>query len=247
MSGHSHYATIKRQKESKDAQKGQAFSKLAKEISIAARVGGGGDINTNYKLRMAVDRARAANMPKDSIERAIKKASGTEGTLEEIAYEGFGPFGVSVIVEVATDNKNRTSQEIKNIFERGGGSLGGPGSVAYNFDPYGLIIVNKDPDPDGQVLKLIELGAEDIEVTDDALEVYVVPDKLSQIRKNIEDIGFTLRSFELVKRPKVLQTVDNPEDAGKTIKFLDSIEDNQDVQKVYANLDIPKNVLDSIK
>lgn len=246
MSGHSHYATIKRQKESKDAQKGQAFSKLAKEISIAAKVGGGGDIDSNYKLRVAVERARSANMPKDNIDRAISKAIGSGGSMEEISYEGFGPSGISVVVEVATDNKNRTSQEVKNLFEKGGGSLGGPGSVSYNFEPFGLIAVVKESDFEKQTLKLIESGAEDIEETEDAIEVYVAPANLSNVRKKIEEYGFKITSFEIMKRPKILQSITNPVDAEKALKFLDNIDENQDVQKVYANLDIPEDVLKQI-
>jgi YebC/PmpR family DNA-binding regulatory protein len=247
MSGHSHYATIKRQKESKDAQRGQAFSKLAKEISIAAKVGGGGDIDSNYKLRVAVERARAANMPKENIERAISKAVGSGGGLEEITYEGFGPFGISVIVETATDNKNRTSQEIKNLFERGGGSPAGPGSVSYNFDTFGMIAVDKNENSEDQVMRLIELGAEDIEETGDALEVYVAPTNLAQVRKSIEENGFTVTSFEIMKRPKNLQTIDNLQDAQKALKFLDNISENPDVQKVYANLDVPEDIIKEIK
>lgn len=247
MSGHSHYATIKRQKESKDAQKGQVFSRLAKEISIAAKVGGGGDIDSNYKLRVAVDRARAANMPKDNIERAISKAVGSGGSLEEIAYEGFGPSGVSVIVEVATDNKNRTAQEIKNLFERGGGSMGGPGSVAFNFEQLGLITVKKENDIDAQTLKLIELGAEDIEETDEDIEIYVASANLTKVRGDIENSGFSVTSFEITKRPKNLQSINNANDADRALKFLDTLNDNPDVQKVYANLDIPEETLKQIK
>ena len=243
MSGHSHYATIKRQKESKDAQKGQVFSRLVKEISLAARAGGGPDVNSNYKLRVAVDRARAANMPKDNIERAISKAIKTGGVLDEITYEGFGPQGVSVIVEAATDNKNRTSQEIKNIFERGGGGLGGPGSVSYNFKSQGLVIVKKENDVQSQTLKLIESGAEDINETNDAMEVYTAPADLTSIRQKIQEEGYDVISFDIVKIANSTQTVSNASDAEKILDFLDSINSNPDVQKVYANLDIPEDIL----
>lgn len=247
MSGHSHYATIKRQKESKDAQKGQVFSKMAKEISIAVKVGGGGDIDSNYKLRVAVDRARAVNMPKENIERAISKAVGSSGNIEEVTYEGFGPLGISVIVEAATDNKNRTSQEIKNLFERGGGSMAGPGSVSYNFDQLGFIAVKKEDNSENQTLRLIEFGAEDIEETEDALEIYVAPANLTKIRNLIEENGFSVTSFEIMKRPKSLQTINNVGEAEKVLRFLDNLEENPDVQKVYANLDIPQDILKEIK
>ncbi len=186
-------------------------------------------------------------MPKENIERAITKAIGSGGSFEEITYEGFGPLGISVIVEVATDNKNRTSQEIKNLFERGGGSLSGPGSVLYNFKPFGLIAVKKEKDVENQTLRLIESGAEDIEEIEDEIEVYVTPSKLTQIRNNIEESGFIVNSFEIMQRPENLQSINNQADAEKVFKFLDNIGDNPDVQKVYANLDIPKDVLKQIK
>lgn len=246
MSGHSHYATIKRQKESQDAKKGQVFSKLVKEISVAVKSGGGGDIDTNYKLRVAVDRAKAANMPKDNIERAIKRSSESAEKLEEITYEGFGPSGVSVIVEAATDNKNRTAQEIKNLFERVGGSLGGPGSVSYNFKALGFVAVAKEKDTEDQILKLIEAGAEDINETGDAIEIYVEPSNLTRVREDVEGKGFNVTSFELLQRPKNLQTIEELEKAKKILKFLDELDEHPDVQKVYANLDIPEDVVDEI-
>jgi YebC/PmpR family DNA-binding regulatory protein len=247
MSGHSHYATIKRQKESEDAKRGQLFSKLVKEISVAVKTGGGGDIDTNYKLRVAVDRAKAANMPKDNVERAIKRSTESAGKMEEITYEGFGPSGVSVIVEAATDNKNRTAQEIKNLFERGGGNLGGPGSVSYNFDAFGLIAVKKEKDTEDQTLRLIEAGAEDIEETEDAIEIYVKPSKLTKVREDIESKGFKVTSFELLQRPKVVKKIENPNDAKKVLKFLDELEEQPDVQKVYANLDVPEDVVKEVE
>ncbi len=246
MSGHSHYATIKRQKESRDAQKGQMFSKLAKEISIAVKVGGGGDVDSNYKLRVAVERAKAANMPKDNIERAISKALGSKERVEEVTYEGFGPAGVAVIVEAATDNRNRTSQEIKNLFERGGGNLSGPGSVSYNFEQIGLIVIKKENNIEDQTLKLIELGADDIEETQDAIEVYVKPSLVTQIREKIELSGFKVISFEIMQRPKNVLSVDNLSDAQRVLKFLDTLNENPDVQKVYANVDISEDILKQI-
>lgn len=243
MSGHSHYATIKRQKESKDSQKGQLFSRLAAEIAIATKVGKNGDPETNYKLRVAVDRAKAANMPKDNIERAITKALGSGGTLEEVTYEGYGPQGIAVMVEAATDNRNRTAQEIKNIFERGGGSLAGPGSVSFNFEPQGLITVKKESNLDEQMLKLIELGAEDIQEDAEEIEVYVAPATLSEIRKKLEELGFNITSFELMQRPKNLQTVADLDQAKRVLAVLDNLNDHPDVLKVYANLDVPQDVL----
>lgn len=248
MSGHSHYATIHRQKEIKDAARGSIFSKLARAITIAVKSGGGPDPNSNFKLRVEMDRAHAANMPKDNIERAITRATEAEGaSLEEVTYEGFGPGGVAVIVEAATDNRNRTSQEIKNLFERGGGSLAGPGAVSFNFEPKGLLVLAKSDNVEEQILKLIDLGVEDVEETTDGIEVYVAPAKLSEIRKNLEAAGFTPTTIELIQKPKNLLTISNPAEASKVLNFLNLLNDHDDIQKVYANLDIPDEVVSQIK
>src|SRR3989344_2036346 len=224
MSGHSHYATIKRQKEAKDAARGNLFSKLARAITIATKSGGGPDPDSNFKLRVVMDAARAANMPKENIERAISKASGPE-TLEEVTYEGYGPSGVAVVVEAATDNRNRTGQEIKNIFERGGGSLAGPGSVAFNFEPKGLILLKKANKVEEQMLKLIDVGVDDIQETDDALEVYVSPDKLSEIRTKLIDQGYDITTSEIIRRAKNFQIVEDPSAAKKVLDFLEVLEE----------------------
>lgn len=242
MSGHSHYATIKRQKEAKDSARGNLFSKLAKAITIAAKSGGGPDPTTNFKLRVVMDSARAANMPKDNIERAISKASGPE-SIDEVIYEGYGPSGVAVVVEAATDNRNRTGQEIKNIFERGGGSLAGPGSVSFNFVPKGLLLVEKGSDPQTQMLSLIDLGVEDVEETSDAIEVYVTPDKLAETRQKLLDAGLKVTSAELYLQPKNLQPITEPKNASKVLSFLGELEEHADVQKVSANVDIPDEIV----
>lgn len=232
MSGHSHYATIKRQKEVKDAAKGNVFSKHARAIMLAAR--DGADPDMNFKLRVAIDKARIDNMPKENIERAIAKATSEGKSIEEITYEGFGPNGVFVMVEAATDNKNRTAQEIKSLFERGGGSLAGPGAVSYNFEPKGFLLVKKDDDTDSQTLKLIDLGAEDIQDTTDGLEVYVGPEKLSDVRKKIMEAGFAILETEIQMKPKSFVSISEG-DSEKVTKFLDSINEHDDVQKVYTN------------
>lgn len=246
MSGHSHYATIKRQKSVNDAAKGKVFSKLARAIQMAVKAGGGGDPDTNYKLRMAVDAARSENMPKDNIERAISRASGESANIEEVMYEGFGPLGVSVIVEVATDNRNRTAQEMKNMFERGGGSLAGPGAVSFNFEQKGLILVGKGENADETTLKLIDAGAEDVEEVEDAIEVYVAPVQTAILREKLESIGMVVKSSSLIMKPKNLQTVNSKEEAEKVLGWLEKLEEHDDVQKVYANLDIPQEILKSI-
>jgi YebC/PmpR family DNA-binding regulatory protein len=242
MSGHSHYATIKRQKEAKDAAKGNLFSKLSRALIIATKSGGGPDPDSNFKLRVAIDAAKAASMPKENIERAISKASGPE-TLDEVTYEGYGPSGVAVVVEAATDNRNRTGQEIKNIFERGGGSLAGPGSVSFNFEQKGLLSVEKTSDPQAQMLSLIDMGVEDVEETADAIEVYVAPNQLAETREKLIAGEFKVTSAELYLKPKNLQPVSDPKEASRVLSFLDSLEEHADVQKVSANVDIPDNVV----
>jgi YebC/PmpR family DNA-binding regulatory protein len=246
MSGHSHYATIKRQKGLKDAARGKIFSKMARAIAIAVKAGGNSDPEANYKLRMVVDAARAVNMPKENIERAITRAGSEAENLEEVTYEGFAGGGVGVIVEAATDNRNRTAQEIKNIFERGGGNLAGPGSVSFNFEPKGLIVIKKKANKDEQILTLIDAGVEDFEETDDAIEVYVSADKLNEVKKLLEAKGFEIISFELVRKPKNMQDVSDLATAQKVLKLLDSLEEDDDVQKVYANVDIPDEILQKI-
>lgn len=200
---------------------------------IAAK--GGADPESNFKLRVAIDKARADNMPKDNIERAITKATSEGGVLNEAVYEGFGPGGIAVIVEAATDNKNRTAQEIKNLFERGGGSLGGPGSVSYNFESKGFLLVKKSADTDTQMLTIIDMGVEDITDSEDGLEVYVAPERLGEIKKKIEAAGFEVSQVELQMKPKNLVEVDQ-EESDKTMKFLETLESHDDVQKVYANI-----------
>lgn len=237
MSGHSKWATIHRQKEVKDAKRGNLFSKLARAITLAAREGGGNP-DGNIKLRVAIDKARESNMPKDNIERAIHLAQGG-GALEEVFYEGFGPGGIAVIVEAATDNRNRTGQEIKNIFERGGGSLAGPGAVLFNFENKGLLVVKKALDVEGQMLALIDAGVEDVEETPDGIEVYTQPDKLAEVRGKIEELGYEVITSELYMKPKNLITLTDKRDASRALAFLESLEEHDDVQRVFANLDVP--------
>lgn len=245
MSGHSKWSTIKRKKGATDKARGKLFSKLARAISVAVKTGGGEDTETNYKLRVEIDRAKAANMPKSNIERAISQ--GTRGeALEEVSYEGFGPAGVGVIVEVATDNRNRTAQEVKNLFERGGGHMAGPGAVSFNFEPKGQILVKKGKDVEKQMLTLIDLGAEDVEETEDGIEVHVQPSKLSASKENLEKEGFSVISSELVKKPKSYHTLSDPKEAKRAISFLDTLEEQEDVQKVFATLDVPEDVMAKI-
>ncbi len=234
MSGHSHYATTHRQKELKDAAKGQIFSKLARQITIAAK-GGGADPDSNFKLRVIVEKARAASMPKENIERAISKAQ-TAGELEEITYEGFGPGGIAIMVEAGTDNRNRTANEIKNIFEKGGGKFAGPGAVSFNFDHMGLLVIQKEANADEQMLKLIDLGASDVEDIDDSIEVYVAPNDLFSVQKKIVDAGFKITATELTQRPKNYQELSEADQIEKATRLLDTLHEHDDVEKVYTNL-----------
>lgn len=245
MSGHSHYATIKRQKAVKDAAKGKVFSKHSKAISLAIKTGGSVDPEMNSKLRFAIDQAKADNMPRANIDRVLSRAE-EAGNIEEVNYEGYGPGGVAVIVQVATDNKNRTAQEIKNILERGGGSMAGPGSVAYNFEQKGLIVVKKTSDPESQLLALIDLGVEDVNETDDSVETYTAHGMLSEIRDKIISGGMEVVSYDLVMKPKNLLTINDPVKAMKVINLLGSLEEHDDVQGVYSNLDVPPDIVDAL-
>lgn len=242
MSGHSKWSTIKRKKEANDAARGKLFSKLARAISIAVKTGGGQDQGTNNKLKDAVEAAKSANMPKNNIDRAISRGGGGE-KLEEVTYEGFGPKGIGVLVEVATDNRNRSGQEIKGLFERGGGSLAGPGAVSFNFEPKGLLLVDKKGNLEEQQLALIDLGAEDVEEAEDGIEVYVNPAKMSDLKKGITDSGFKVKSSELYKKPKSLQEVSDIDTVKRTLTFLTKLEEHDDVQKVYTNINIPEDIL----
>ncbi len=233
MSGHSHYATTHRQKEIKDAARGQVFSKLSRAITIAAKTGGGPNPDSNYKLRIAIDKARTLSMPKDNIERAISKAEGG-ADLEEVRYEGFGPEGILVLVDAATDNRNRTNAEIRNLFDKNGGKMGNPGSVSFNFDSKGILIVKKAGDLDEQMLKLIDLGADDVNEIETSLEVYVSPVLLSEMQKKLVENGFEVISAELIERPKNIQRIEG-ESVERVEKFLDNFENHEDVQKISSN------------
>jgi YebC/PmpR family DNA-binding regulatory protein len=238
MSGHSKWATTHRQKEVKDAARGKLFSKLASAISIAVKTGGGPNPDSNFKLRVVIEKAREANMPKENIERAISKGIGS-GSLDEVTYEGFGPYGIAVIIEAATDNRNRTSAEIKNILERAGGSLAGPGAVAFNFTPSGFILVDpkEGESADDTLLKLIDLGVNDLEVTEDGIEVYVAPSQLYEEKGKIESAGYKTSAAELIMRPKNMVKIEDSAKE-KTLSFLDTLEEHDDVQKVFTNADI---------
>jgi YebC/PmpR family DNA-binding regulatory protein len=235
MSGHSHFATIKRQKGLKDAAKGNIFGRLSKMISIAIKAGGSANPDMNFKLRVAIDKARENNMPKDNIDRILKSATEKMDNIEEITYEGFGPFGMAVIVETATDNKNRTAQEIKSLFEKGGGAMGGPNSVAYNFDPKGYLLVEKDSDTESQVLSIMDLGVDDVEESEEGIEIYTHTDQLKEISEKLKESNYVVKRMELTMVPKNYISVTDDAQIEKITKFIDNFENHDDVQKIYYN------------
>lgn len=235
MSGHSHFATIKRQKAANDAVKGNLFSKMARSIMMAAKLGG--DPDMNFRLRFEIDKARAASMPKENIERAIAKATTDAANLEEIMYEGFGPAGVNFLVDVATDNKNRSAQEMKNVFDRAGGTMAGKGAVAFNFTKTGFMLVKKNSEPDEQMLSIIDSGANDVVDTSDGIEVFVSPEKLGDMKETFAQKGYEVLEMELQMKPINMVKV-SESDLEKCEKFIDSLEELDDVNKVFTNLDV---------
>lgn len=246
MSGHSKWSTIKRQKGVADAQRGQVFTKLSKEIIIAAKAGGG-DPAGNVRLRLAIQKAKEQNMPADNIQRAIQRAvGGGEGTeLAEITYEGYGPAGAAVLVDVATDNRNRTVAEVRNVFARAGGNLGESGSVAWNFDSRGVIIVTVDgKDPDDVALYAIDAGAEDVQVSADSIEIYTAPADLEKVKKALEENGVNVESAETSRVPKTTVQLDEKH-AIAMLRLVEKLEALDDVQKVYFNADISDDVFAS--
>ena len=242
MSGHSKWSTIKHKKEAEDHKKGKVFSKLSKAISVAVKTGGGNDPETNYKLRMAIDAAKQANMPKANVERALSKGESADN-LEEVTYEGFGPEGINILIDVATDNRNRTSQEISGILERGGGRLAGPGAVSYNFDQVGYFLIKKEDKVDDQMLKLIDIGADDVEEVEDGIEVYVGSNEYGDYRDKLKEIGQNISSSSVVQKPKVMEKIQDEKKVKKVVEFLEDLEDHDDVQDVYTNADIEEDIL----
>ncbi|MFN8621911.1 MAG: YebC/PmpR family DNA-binding transcriptional regulator [Chloroflexota bacterium] len=244
MSGHSKWSTIKRQKGANDAKRGAVFTKIAREISIAARLGGG-DPEANYRLRLAIDKARSVNMPSDNIKRAIEKATGGDkgAEYEEITYEGYGPGGVAVLVEAATDNRNRTAADVRAIFTKAGGSLAGSGAVAWQFEPLGIISVPREgADPDEVALIAIDAGATDVDTDSDPMEISTEPGALEAVRKAVEAAGVKVETAELTVRPKTTAEIDG-NDVRKNLRMIETLEDHDDVQRVTANFEIPDDIL----
>jgi len=244
MSGHSKWSTIKRQKGVNDSKRSAMFTKVAREIAVAARAGGG-DPDANYRLRLAIDKARSINMPAENIKRSIEKATGGGDTeqFEEIVYEGYGPGGVAVLVEAATDNRNRTAAEVRSIFAKTGGQLAGSGAVAWQFQARGLITVPRNgTDPDEVALAAIDAGAVDVDSESDPIEIYTEPADLEGVRKALDAAGINVEDAESAMLAK--QTVNLEVDqVRKALRMVDLLEDLDDVQRVTTNVDIPEEVL----
>jgi YebC/PmpR family DNA-binding regulatory protein len=245
MSGHSKWATIKRAKGANDAKRGQLFTKLAREITVAAR-SGLPDPEANVRLRLAIQKARAENMPKDNIERAIERATGGssgESNYDEIQYEGYAPGGVALIVHAMTDNRNRTASEVRAAFTRGGGNLGETGSVGWMFDQVGQIIIKAtDADSDEIALVAIDSGAVDVQPEDEVVEVYTELQDLHRVQEALSEAGYTVESAELTMKPKTMMEPGTDE-ALKVIRLIERLEDLDDVQTVYTNLNVTDDVL----
>ncbi len=246
MSGHSKWANIKHRKGAQDAKRGKIFTKLIKEITIAARIGGG-DLESNARLRLAIDKAKQANMPKDNIDRGIKKGTGDlDGvTYEEDIFEGYGPGGVAIIVEFMTDNRTRTVADVRHAFNKYGGSLGVSGSVAFMFDRKGQIIFSGDNDFDTIFEAALEAGAEDVKEEDGIIEVITDPVEFETVRNNLEEQGLKYESAEVTMIPQNLNPVEGKQ-AESLMKMIDVLEDNDDVQNIYANFDISDDEMERI-
>ena len=243
MSGHSKWSQIKRQKGANDAKRGAMFTKVGREIAVAARAGGA-DPDGNFRLRLAIEKARSVNMPADTIKRAIERASGgADGEqFEEISYEGYGPGGVAIFVEAATDNRNRTAAEIRSIFTKNGGQLAGSGSVAWQFEPRGLVTVNLNgQDADEVALTAIDAGADDVDTDVEPLEIFTEPGELERVRRSLEGAGVSIDSAETTVVPKTTVELDDSK-ARQALRLVEQLEDLEDVQRVTANFDIPEEV-----
>jgi len=249
MSGHSKWATTKHQKAAKDKVRGKLFAKLIRQVEVAAREGGG-DLSANATLRTMYDKAREASVPLDTIERAIKRGTGElEGvTYESVTYEGYASNGVAVIAECLTDNRNRTTSEVKNIFTRNGGSLAEPGAVAWQFHRKGMIIVDKTSgvDEDELMMAALEAGAEDVADQGDTWDITTAPSDFTKVRDALAEAGLAMASADLTMIASTAVPLATEADARKVLRVLDALEDHDDVQNVYANFDIPDEIFQAV-
>ena len=245
MSGHSKWHNIRLRKGKQDAQRGKLFTKLAREIIVAAREGGGSP-DSNLRLRIAMQKAREASMPQENIKRAIQRGTGeVEGaSYEEVTYEGYGPAGVAIMVSCLTDNRNRTVAELRNIFSKSGGNLGESGCVAWMFEPKGLVqIPVAAADEDSVMMATMDAGAEDIRVEDDTIEVLCQPEDLPKVRDAITEAGIEYSSAEVTMLPKSTVRIEDSKEASQILRLIDALDDNDDVQQAYANFDIPDEIM----
>jgi YebC/PmpR family DNA-binding regulatory protein len=249
LSGHSKWSSIKHKKGAADAKRGKLFSKLTRAIIVAAKEGGGDPAN-NLALQNAVEKARSYSMPKDNIDRAIAKGTGEgadSAAYETVVYEGYGPEGVAVIVEALTDNRNRTASDVRHAFTKHGGSLGTTGAVAWQFERRGVVVVPAaGVDEEELLLAAADGGADDVEPDGDVFQVTSAPESLAGVRESIEAAGFTVDSAELSMVPKTTVAVEDESAAKSVMRLIDTLEDNDDVQDVYANFDIPEQVLEAV-
>jgi len=249
VSGHSKWSSIKHKKGAADKKRGKLFSKLSRAIMVAAKEGGA-DPAANLALQNAIEKARSYSMPKDNIERAIAKGSGEAGdgaAWETVVYEGYGPDGVAVIVEALTDNRNRTASDVRHLFSKHGGNLGATGAVAWQFERRGIVLVDAEGvDEEELFLAVAEAGADDVELDGSTFQVSSAPEQLALVREAVEAAGFTIESAELSMVPKVTVAIDDESTAKKVVRLVEGLEDNDDVQDVYANFDIPEAVLEAV-
>ena len=248
MSGHSKWSSIKHKKGAADAKRGKLFSKLSRAIIVAAKEGGPEPAN-NLALQNAIEKARSYSMPKDNIERAIARGAGQDAdaaAFETILYEGYAPGGVAVIVEALSDNRNRTAADVRHLFTKSDGNLGESGSVAWLFERRAIVLVDGSVDEDELTLAAAEGGAEDVERDGSTWQVTAAPEDLSAVRAAIEGAGFTVDSAELTMAPKTTIEVSDESQAKKILRLIDALEENDDVQEVYANFDIPERVLEEV-
>lgn len=243
MSGHSKWANIKNKKEKTDSQRGKIFTKIGREIAIAVKEGGS-DPNNNSKLRDVIAKAKAANVPNDNITRSIKKAAGELGSInyEEITYEGYGPNGIAMIVDVVTDNRNRTAAEVRHLFDKSGGSMGASGCVAWMFDKRGVIVIERtsDIDEDEIMMQALEAGAEDVVPQDDVFEIYTNANDFSAVREELEKLGYGFLFAEVSMIPQTTVDASDPELAEKIERMIERFDDNDDVQQIYHNAILPE-------
>lgn len=249
MSGHSKWSTIKHKKGAADAKRGKAFTKLIKELMVAARMGGG-NADANPRLRAAVLAARAENMPKDNIDRAIKKGAGElEGVnYEEFTYEGYGPGGVAVLVDIMTDNRNRAASEVRHIFTKSGGNLGEGGCVAWMFSKKGSIVFDKGVVPEEELLELaLEAGAEDVKDDEDQFEVITAPEDFATVKAVFDEKGLKYELAEVTMSAQTTVRIEDAKVAQQLIRLMDALDDADDVQQAYSNFDIPDEILESLE